>query len=135
MSYIILAKGDRKTYLIIDAILCNGLFFIFNIIGYSIYSVNYLPKLDVCSGEYKYKLQNWPTELSEFLILKPYVKLGAIDTKEYLKKMSGEYLEYNSSDKIITIKQFIYVSYSFTNFFYTNMLAYELLIKIDTMIR
>jgi len=75
---------------------------------YSIYSVNYLPKLDVCSGEYKYKLQNWPTELSEFLILKPYVKLGAIDTKEYLKKMSGEYLEYNSSDKIITIKQFIY---------------------------
>ena len=33
-SYIILAKGDKKMYLYIDAILGNGLFFIGNIIGF-----------------------------------------------------------------------------------------------------
>ncbi len=34
MSYIVLAMGDKKTYLIIDAIICNGFFFISNIVGY-----------------------------------------------------------------------------------------------------
>lgn len=35
MSYIILAKGDKKTYFLYDAIFGNGLLFIFNIIAYS----------------------------------------------------------------------------------------------------
>lgn len=39
MSYVILAKGDKKAYLQIDALLGNGLFFISNIIGYYTYGL------------------------------------------------------------------------------------------------
>jgi len=35
MSYIILSKGDKKTYFIFDALLGNGLLFLFNIYAYS----------------------------------------------------------------------------------------------------
>ena len=35
MSYIILAKGDKKAYFIYDALIGNGLLFLFNIIAYS----------------------------------------------------------------------------------------------------
>lgn len=33
-SYVILAKGDKKMYFLVDAILCNGLFFIGNMLGF-----------------------------------------------------------------------------------------------------
>ena len=74
---------------------------------YVFYNFKELPDFNVCTGEYKYKLQRWPTDLINFVTIKPFVKLGSIDAKEYLKNLDleNEYLEYNSSDKIITIKQ------------------------------
>lgn len=39
LSYIILAKGDRKVYFIYDAFIGNGLLFLFNIIAYSIWGL------------------------------------------------------------------------------------------------
>lgn len=39
MSYIILANGDKKTYFLYDALIGNGLLFIFNIISYNIWGL------------------------------------------------------------------------------------------------
>lgn len=40
MSYVILAYGDKKMYLICDAFIGNGIFFILNILGYLFYNIN-----------------------------------------------------------------------------------------------
>jgi O-antigen/teichoic acid export membrane protein len=39
MSYIILANGDKRTYFLYDALLGNGMLFIFNIIAYSFWGL------------------------------------------------------------------------------------------------
>jgi O-antigen/teichoic acid export membrane protein len=39
MSYVILAKGDKKAYLFFDAIIGNGLFFLGNVVGYYIWGL------------------------------------------------------------------------------------------------
>ncbi len=39
MSYIILANGDKKTYFLYDALIGNGLLFIFNIISYNFWGL------------------------------------------------------------------------------------------------
>ena len=39
-SFIILAKGDKKTYLFVDALLGNSLFFLGNIVGFYLFGIN-----------------------------------------------------------------------------------------------
>ena len=40
MSYVILAQGDRKSYLIYDALIGNGLNFVLNIVAYAFWGLN-----------------------------------------------------------------------------------------------
>lgn len=70
MSYVILAHGDRKRYLIFDAIIGNGLAYVINIVAYSIGGLQYLgvsylvSSIAVCvilftvvSKYYKYRME------------------------------------------------------------------------------
>lgn len=94
LSYVILAYGDKKTYLFFDAIICNGLFFIGSMIGFYIgdikgIGVSYLISSGLVMGilftlvslKYQIKISS---VLIVFLFVAVALSIGIIELKQVL---------------------------------------------------
>ena len=66
-SYVILAKGDKKTYLLVDAIIGNGLFFLGNMIGF------YFNQIDGVA--FSYLIMSSIVMISLFIVCKEKYKM------------------------------------------------------------
>ncbi|WP_316844671.1 oligosaccharide flippase family protein [Pedobacter psychrodurus] len=113
MSYIILSKGDKKAYFIYDALLGNGLVFIFNIYAYSKWGLQGLG-ISFLTGS---------VVVAILLYVVVYIKYGFKFEKQFIKTL-GILLMLTLLPFISTLLFQGWIQYTISFFFLVIMICY-----------